>query len=64
MIAPGSTKVEDMQVKSLEKAVCHLKEEKEIGLDFVTLDIASVRVVVSSDTSLTSGVGMKGPLGL
>lgn len=63
LIAPGSTKVEDAQFKSLGKAVPHLKETKKIGFDFVKLDIASVCVVVWPDASFAKAIGMKSQLG-
>lgn len=63
LIVPGSTKVDKAQFKSLGRAIHLLKEINDNGLDFVKLDIASLRVVFLSDASFAKVVGMNSELG-
>lgn len=62
LFAPEGAKVEDTQSKIIKKAVSHLKERKEIGLDIVWLDIASAHVVGLSDMAFANAMAMKSQL--
>lgn len=64
MVAAGGTKFDDVHFNSLRRELCHLKETIEIGLDLVTVDIASVLMAVLWDETFANAVGMKKHQGL
>lgn len=59
LIEPRSTKVENAQFKSLRKEFRHLNETKKVGLDFVKLNIAPVRLIFCPMRHLLAWLGWR-----
>lgn len=63
LIAPTDAKIKALQIKLLRTVINHMHITKENGLEFVRLDIESVRIVVLSDAPFANAAGLKSQLG-
>lgn len=63
LIASGNSDVKEEQYKSLTKAFDHFGETSDLGLNFIRLDVSSVRVFIRSDASFVNATGIRIQLG-
>lgn len=64
LIAHGNRAVEDAKFILLRKEIDNMKETIYVSLDFVKLDLGSVRVAVLPDVSFANATGMESQQGL
>lgn len=63
LITSHNEAIAEPQVILIRKAIEHIKKSSSQELDFVKIDIKSVRVVVPSDTPFADALGLKSHLG-
>ena len=63
LIAPGKSPTTQQEMRSLRKTTKFLKETADQGLNFVKLDIDTIRLVLLTDASFANAEGMKSQLG-
>ena len=63
LIAPGNKPTSPEEYKSLQKTTKYLQKTKEQGLNYLPLDLESIRIVLLTDASFANATGMKSQLG-
>lgn len=62
LIAPGNQPTTDEEYK-LTRSIKFLQQAKTQGLNFVKLNISTIRLVLIKDSSFGNALGLKSPLG-